>query len=822
MIAGRYRVVEALGHGAMGEVVRAEDLSLRQTVALKFLSASLAGDAHALDRVREEVRMARRVSHRNVCRVHDLGEADSQLFISMEYVDGEDLATLLRRVGRLAGDRALEIAQELCAGLSAAHAAGVIHRDLKPANVMLDRQGRVRITDFGLARLGEEAASAGEIAGTPAYMAPEQLAGAGATVRSDLYALGLVLYELFTGRRAFPAAPTIPELRRLPRETSVVPPAQLVREMDPLVERTILHCLATRPEERPESALAVLTALTGGDPLKAALAAGQTPSPSAVAAAPALGVLTPPRAWACVSVVLAGMALYFGLGAPLSALERVRPPLPPAALAAKAEEAMRALGHEGACVDHASGFAYDDEARRASASGKSGPAGRAEAAAAERRTIVFWYRCSPVELRPSGQTEVTRTNPPIGPAESLAVVDVDGRLLRHLNVLADGEASRNSPDALTTFLRLAGLESVSRAGTPLEDGHLSIDVRLDGSVPAKVAADFRAGRLVEASVVPPWKPPSGPRAVRRLERDDVRNLLLLVLILVSLPLAYKNLRAGRGDPPGASRVGLLVFGGLLAGLLLRAHHSGTLSGEYNVLEVAAAWSLYHGVTAALLYLALEPFVRRVWPERLVSWTRLLTGDVRDPMVARDVLLGIATVYGLIGLTIPMLRLFAARMALLPAQAALDPLLGVGFCFAATALAIALAVQRGLFILLLLLLLRAFGRIRWLAPVAFLAIVVGSLSTSLSSTGVPAAVVFSFALVFGGALLLLVIRVGLLAMTVVFAFGILFFLFPNATRLTGWTAFCAWWVVGISILGAAYGLYFSTGGRPFGDRGLLEG
>lgn len=257
-IAGRYRVVELLGKGGMGEVVRAEDLALGQTVALKFLPAALAGDSHALDRVREEVRMARRVSHRNVCRVHDLGEADSQLFISMEYVDGEDLASLLRRVGRLTGERALEIARELCAGLSAAHAAGVIHRDLKPPNVMLDRVGRVRITDFGLARLGEEGAAAGEFAGTPAYMAPEQLAGLGATVRSDLYALGLVLYELFTGRRAFPAATTLTELLRLRKETAIVPPGQMVREMDPVVERTILHCLATRPEERPVSALAVL------------------------------------------------------------------------------------------------------------------------------------------------------------------------------------------------------------------------------------------------------------------------------------------------------------------------------------------------------------------------------------------------------------------------------------------------------------------------------------------------------------------------------------------------------------------------------------
>ena len=147
------------------------------------------------------MRVARQISHPNVCRVYDIGEVDGAVFLSMEYVDGEDLASLLRRIGRLPPDKGLEIARKLCAGLAAAHEKGVLHRDLKPANVMLDARGQLRLTDFGLAGLAEDISGADVRSGTPAYMAPEQLAGKEATTRSDIYALGLVLYELFTGKR---------------------------------------------------------------------------------------------------------------------------------------------------------------------------------------------------------------------------------------------------------------------------------------------------------------------------------------------------------------------------------------------------------------------------------------------------------------------------------------------------------------------------------------------------------------------------------------------------------------------------------------------
>src|SRR5271163_1820952 len=279
LLAGRYRIIALLGKGGMGEVYRADDLTLGQPVALKFLPEEASRDEALLERFRNEVRIARRVSHPNVCRVYDVGEVDGNTFFTMEYVDGEDLASLLRRIGRLPQDKALEIARQLCAGLGAAHDKGVVHRDLKPGNIMLDGQGQLRITDFGLAGV------AGELkdirSGTPGYLAPEQLSGQEVTARSDIYALGVVLHEIFTGKR--------------PSADSTHP------DLAPEVDRVIRRCLAEDPAKRPASALQVAAALPGGDPLAAALAAGETPSPEMVAAAGESEGLRPLIAWALLA-----------------------------------------------------------------------------------------------------------------------------------------------------------------------------------------------------------------------------------------------------------------------------------------------------------------------------------------------------------------------------------------------------------------------------------------------------------------------------------------------------------------------------------------
>src|SRR5688572_24832566 len=183
IIAERYRIVGLLGRGGMGEVYRADDLKLSQPVALKFLPDHLLSDGAALARFHREVRVARQVSHKNVCRVYDIGEVDGRHFLSMEFIKGEELSSFMRRIGRLPQGKAIQIARQICAGLNAAHDVGVLHRDLKPANVMIDGDGNARITDFGLAGLAEEFGSDELAAGTPAYMAPEQLAGKQQTVK---------------------------------------------------------------------------------------------------------------------------------------------------------------------------------------------------------------------------------------------------------------------------------------------------------------------------------------------------------------------------------------------------------------------------------------------------------------------------------------------------------------------------------------------------------------------------------------------------------------------------------------------------------------
>src|SRR5216684_4635566 len=223
LLSERYRILGRLGKGGMGEVYRANDLRLGQTVALKFLPEATARDPAMLARFYNEVRIARQVTHPNVCRVYDIGDIDGQPFISMQFVDGENLASLLLRIGRLPADKAVEISRRLCAGIAAAHSQGVLHRDLKPANIMIDGRGQVLIADFGLAGIAEDISGADIHSGTPDYMAPEQLAGKEVTVQSDIYALGLVMYEIFTGKRAFEAA-SLAELVRLHTETTPVSP----------------------------------------------------------------------------------------------------------------------------------------------------------------------------------------------------------------------------------------------------------------------------------------------------------------------------------------------------------------------------------------------------------------------------------------------------------------------------------------------------------------------------------------------------------------------------------------------------------------------
>ena len=248
-------MIARVGRGGMGDVWRADDLMLETPVALKLIRSA---SPPARIRILQEVRLARQITHPAVCRVFDVGEAGETIFFSMEFVQGEDLAALLKRTGRLTSERVLEIARQLCAGLAAAHAQGVLHRDLKPANILIDQDGRVRITDFGIAVTKSDIEPQAMI-GTLGYMAPEQFVpGAALSERTDLYALGVVLYELVTGERH----QTGPATGRRSR------PSPLAPGVNAQLERTILKATNRDPRDRPATALEMAAALPDIDAAK--------------------------------------------------------------------------------------------------------------------------------------------------------------------------------------------------------------------------------------------------------------------------------------------------------------------------------------------------------------------------------------------------------------------------------------------------------------------------------------------------------------------------------------------------------------------------
>jgi serine/threonine-protein kinase len=258
LIAGRYEILGLLGSGAMGNVYKARDLELDELCALKVLRPEVAGAPGALDRFRREVKLARRVTHPNVARVFDIGEGEGEKILTMELVDGEPLSALLAREGPLPVAQVVAIASSICAGLAAAHAAGVIHRDLKPDNVLVERGGRVVITDFGIARAAAagEALSSAAFVGTPAYMAPEQIEGAAIDARADLYALGAMLFELCTGQLPWRGetvfAVAAARLLQAPPD-----PRALRPDLPSGLAALILRAMARRPDDRHPSAEAV-------------------------------------------------------------------------------------------------------------------------------------------------------------------------------------------------------------------------------------------------------------------------------------------------------------------------------------------------------------------------------------------------------------------------------------------------------------------------------------------------------------------------------------------------------------------------------------
>jgi serine/threonine protein kinase len=842
IVAERYRIVALAGRGGMGEVYRAEDLRLSQIVAIKFLPEAVSKDASALARFHAEVRIARQVSHPNVCRMFDIGDAEGITFLTMEYVDGEDLASLVRRIGRLSPAKATEIARQVCAGLAAAHERGVIHRDLKPANVMLDSAGRIRITDFGLAGIAATIQGAEVRAGTPAYMAPEQLAGKEVTVRSDLYSLGLVLYEILTGKRAFEAS-TLPELMRLREESAPSKPSSVVRDLDPLLERVIMRCLEKDPALRPTSALQVAAALPGGDPLAAALAAGETPSPQMVAAAGENTGLSPRIGLAALAAVLLGALLFIYIGVKEDGLETLRPNKPPEVLAQQAREILAKIGYPERPGDWVGEFAYNYWFLSYLTKAGSPPPNWKNILLQRPMMLEYWYRQSPDEMVPQSWSSllltpgvVTSEDPaPTRPGMITMWMDAEGHL-QWLQVIppevepatpstaaalsapqSASNTSRASSADWGTLFAAAGIDAAQlQPATPRWLSLAAADTRAawDGKWPLSerplhVEAAAWHGKPVYFSLVSPWtRPNRTPTEENKGSAGDIMGLVVSLLTAsAGVWFAIRNLARGRGDRQNAWRLACIAFAVGMATFLFRVHSVASLSMLLLVI-LAISTSLFVAGTLWVLYIALEPYVRRNWPQTIISWTRLMAGRVRDPLVGRDLVSGVVMGMSWV-LVYEIGLLFRMRAGGAPHFPTQEYLMGIRQAAGSWLSTLVISILGTLLFFFTLVLLRVLVRNAWLAAGLFVALftipkVLGSdhlvVDTLVWGT------IYAIAAV-------AVVRFGLVVLGIASLMANVLLNLPYTLDFSYWYAAQCVFIALIFVAIGAWGVYTSLAGKP---------
>lgn len=840
ILAERYRIVGLLGKGGMGEVYRADDLKLSQPVALKFLPDSYLSDSAALARFHREVRVARQVSHRNVCRVYDIGEIDGRHFLSMEFIKGEELSSLLRRIGRLPSDKAVQIARQICAGLAAAHENGILHRDLKPANIMIDGEGNARITDFGLAGLAEEFPDDEIRAGTPAYMAPEQFDGTTPSVKSDIYSLGLVLYELFTGKRAFEAS-NLGELIELRRsDTTPTNPTSIVKDLDPVVESVIDRCIQKDPAKRPSSVLQVAAALPGGDPIAAALAAGETPSPEMVAAAPKEGALQPRAAIAALGGVVV-LLLFLLLSSNFARVERNLPlEKPPEVLAERAREIIASLGYQNTPVDQASGFGFDQSFLRHMQ--KNGNEGWQIIRSGQPLTLYHWYKQAPRYLIPDGSVLVLPGNPPLTVASMTNVkLDPRGRLVGFERLPPQLEEPNTSvvQPASTNWAPLFAAAGLDQAKyTPTQSTWVPLmyaDERAawqgqhvdHPEIPIRIEAAAYKNRPVYFAIIFPWDRPLREEEQRSTGGERLATILLFIIFLGVLIgaalLGRRNLQLGRSDKRGAFRLAMFMFCMSALGGLIGAHHVPNLGDELDVVFYITAYSLAMPAFIWLLYIALEPQVRRRWPRLIISWSRLMAGNLRDPMVGRDVLLG-----GLLGIAHTCAIVFGWLIPHWLGYPSAPPLLVSTLTVGGVRQVLALLLNQnivasvfvGFAFLFFLLLLYMILRSELLAEIGLfvtvLTIEVAAFASSSPRFVWVASIVISLIVV------IMVARLGLLATMVAQLVFFLTAFYPLTTDFSIWYASSSVFALTIVLGLAIYGFYTSLGGqRVFGGKLLND-
>ena len=823
LLGGRYRIIGLLGRGGMGEVYRATDLALGQSVALKFLPEEAAHNPRLLERFHGEVRIARQVSHPNVCRVYDIGEAEGMPFISMEYVDGEDLASLLLRIGRLPADKALETARKLCAGLAAAHDRGIIHRDLKPQNIMINKRGDVVIMDFGLAAIADQLSGAEVRNGTPAYMAPEQLRGAEVTARSDIYALGLVLYELFTGKRPFEAN-TVKARLAQQESAQLTSMTSIAADIDPGVEKAIRRCLEPDPLRRPSNVLSIAAALPGGDPLAAALAAGETPSPEMVAAAGNLEGLARRYSLPCLVLVVSCLIAAPVLRQRYCAVMHTTLDNPPDVLAHQARDFAVQFGYPNRPADSHIALSSREDLlaglKRLTATRKWDEWMAAEA------PVMANYRESPSPLVADPYGEVSANNPPpTAPGMLQAALDGAGRLRNFTARPPADAADLAAPVQPEAVFRAAQLDMQKFNEVPAKFVPPSAadqthswkgpHTKIPGVELTVNVASWK-GRITHANVELHWPhsgdasaKPSSPLVNKLVE--IVQLLFVFCGLLAAVLLARRNWKLGRGDRKGALRLAIarcLLGVVTWAGIVHAVPNSDMVPMFFSS---AATWLAWGGATW-LVYLALEPAVRARWPHSIVSWNRLLAGRWLDPQVGSHLLIG-ATVGSLIWVVASLID--TSHDGALDGMSAISTVLGTRAWFASHTADLSIALFFGLIMFFAICGLRQLLRSNILAAVvaAVLLTLLNGLDFTSPDIGVRIAIyVGMFAI-----LVFVLLRFGLVAIM-----AALFFLntFNKITLGADWTAWYA--PAGIATWAMLLAIALFAFWRSLGSRALIAG
>ena len=604
-------------------------------------------------------------------------------------------------------------------------------------------------------------------------------------------------------------------------------------DLDPAVERVILRCLSRHPSERPSSALAVAAALPGGDPMSAALAAGETPSPEMVAAAGETGGLRPLTAWLALAGVLILLAPIVALAGRVNIVGRTPLPKEPQVLMAEARALLKDAGYTNAPIDTHWGF--EENKPYLDALEKLESADRWDRLGAGPRTgLTFWYSESPKPLIPINPTSYRMkvTDPPsIAPGMATVWMDPSGRLLR-LQVVPperDQPAAPGAEPQRPDWNRLLSAADFREAELHVAESIWNPPFHSDGRrawtgpFPGGKEAELRVeaasylGRPVYFRVLGPWEKPAESASDAQTTGERAANMLgsilFFVLLLGGLLLARRNLRLGRGDRNGAFRIAGIFIAVHMLGWVLWGTYPADANAMFGAFFATLAATLFEGVLLYVLYLALEPYVRKRWPETIISWTRALSGRLRDPLVGRDILLGC-----LLGVAMEALSDAPRWLGMDPRRPVavdLSGFAGTRHLFGEFLDGQIHAVMVPMFFLVLLLLFGVVLRRMALAAAAIL-IVFGLIGWASGHHWLDPV----SALVFAGVVLLSLTRLGLLATSVLFAtqnaLSNCMTADPFAWYGAG-TILAVLWVVAI----AGYGFQTSFAGRPLFGENLLQ-